>query len=314
MVRIANIPGQCLTALAIYLICVQGLAAMPASEKPTRLHPPAELHGWKVTSPEGMSVTPKTIFKYMDGAGEIYLAYDFRELKVWTYGGNGATSITVEAYEMGSPEDAFGVLMQDFLGKDAKIGGRSAYGMGFLQFWKGRWYFRILADDETTASRKAVLDLGRAFAAQVPGESREPKILGRLPRTGKVADSEHYFHTQICLNALYFFAVDNILQLSKNTDAVMAGYRFGKESAKLLIIEYPNAAAATHARAAFLKGYLPELTVAAEPVLLTQIEKDEWIGLRLEGRYLALAFKSHSRDVCERLLKGANLERGGKKQ
>jgi hypothetical protein len=286
---------------------------MAGSEGPTRLHPPAEVRGWKVTSPNGLTVTPKTIFKYMNGAGELYLAYDFRLLKLWTYMRDGATSITVEAFDMGTPQEAFGVLSHDCVGKDVKIGRRSAYGMGFLQFWRGQWYFRILADEETAESRQAVLSLGKALAAQVPEEGKEPEILARLPAKGRVTDSIHYFHTQVCLNALHFFAVENLLQLSRETDAVMADYRFGEESAKLLIIRYPKASDAAKARGTFIKGYLPEIAGISKPIQLAQIEKGEWVGLRLEGDFLALAFKSRSRDVCERLLRGANLERGGKK-
>ena len=286
---------------------------MAAVEEPTRLSAPAEVDGWKVVSAKGLEVTPKTIFDYMNGAGEMYLAYEFRGLQVWTYGGNEDTTITVEAFEMGAPEEAFGVLSRDFEGKDVKIGQRSAYVMGFLQFWQGRWYFRILGDLETAESRRAVLALGRAFAAQVPGEGKEPEILARLPSGGLVAKSVHYFHTQICLNAFYFFAVENLLQLTRQTNAVMADYRLGSESAKLLVIQYPKASDAAKARATFLKGYLPELPVSPDPIQIAQIENGEWVGLRLEQQFLALAFKSRSRDICERLLRAANLKRGGKK-
>lgn len=287
---------------------------MTAVEEPTRLTPPSEVHGWKLASAKGLEVTPKTIFDYMDGAGELYLAYRFHGLRVWTYSLDAAATITVEAFEMGSPEDAFGVLSQDLEGAEVKIGRRSVYAMGFLQFWQGRWYFRILADFDTPESRRAVLGLGRALAAQVPGEGKEPEILARLPSKGLAAKSVRYFHTQICLNALYFFAVENLLQLSRKTDAVMGDYRLGAESAKLLIIQYPKASDAANARATFLRGYLPELPVSTDPVQMAHIENGEWVGLRLEGKYLVLAFKSRSRDVCERLLTAVNLKHGGKKR
>ena len=209
---------------------------MAASETTTTIHPTAEILGWELASKDGQTVTAKTIFKYMNGAGEIYLAYDFRKLKVWTYARDGQTTITVEAFDMGSPEEAFGVLTHDVYGKDVEIGRRSAYGMGFLQFWKGRWYFRILADEETPESRQAVQALGKALAAQIREAGTEPELLKRLPANGLRADTIHYFHTQICLNALYFFAVENLLQLSRETNAVLADYRFDEESAKLLIV------------------------------------------------------------------------------
>lgn len=314
MAGLFDIYRSCLSSSALLLLSAQGLLVMAAVEESSCLSPPAEAHGWEVVSAKGLEVTPKTIFDYMNGAGELYLAYKFQALQAWTYQRDGNTTITVEAFEMGSPEEAFSVLSHDLEGKDVKIGRRSAYVMGFLQFWKGRWYFRIVADLETPESRRAVLALGRAFAEQVPGEGKEPEILARLPSRGLVANSVHYFHTQICLNSFYFFAVENLLQLSKHTDAVMADYRMNSQSAKLLVIQYPKASDAANARATFLKGYLPELAVSPDPIQIAQIEDGEWVGLRLEKKFFAVAFKSRSRDVCERLLKAVNLKRGGKKQ
>ena len=287
---------------------------MAAIVEPVRLSPPSEVHGWKATSANALEVTPKTIFDYMNGAGELYLAYDFRRLLVWTYQRDGDTTIAVEAYDMGTAEDAFGILSHDLSGDKVNIGRQSAYTSGFLQFRQGRWYFRILAEMETPESRQAVLALGRALAAQAPDEGKEPEIVKRLPAKGLAVDSVHYFHTQICLNTLYFFAVQNLLQLSRQTDVVMGDYRVDAEPATLLIIQYPNAPDAAKARATFLKGYLPELPDSPDPVRLAQIENGEWVGLRLEGKYLALAFKSRSRDVCERLLGAVNLKQGGKRE
>jgi hypothetical protein len=303
-----------LAVSALLLLGVQGRLAMAAVEQSAQLRPPAEVQGWTVVSAKGQVVTPETIFKYMDGAGELYLSYAFRTLHVWTYERDGESTITVEAFDMGTPQEAFGVLTHDSEGENVGIGRRSAYVMGFLQVWQGQWYFRILADAETSASRRAVLALGRAFAAQVPGEGKEPEILSRLPGKGLVAGSIHYFHTQICLNMLHFFAVENLLQLSRQTDVVMADYRFGKDSAKLLIIQYLKASEAAKARAAFLKGYLPELPASSDAIQTARLENEEWMGLRLKDRFLALAFQSRSRDVCRRLLEAAKLESGGKKQ
>jgi len=286
---------------------------MAAGKEPIRLVPPPEVQGWKIVSVQGQEVLPKTIFDYMDGAGELYLAFTFHRLYVWNYERDRDSTITVEAYEMGSPGEAFGILSQDLDGEEGKVGQQSVYGAGLLRFWQGRWFFRILVEFETPESRRAVLDLGRAFAAQIPREGKRPEILSRLPREGLVAKSVHYFHKQVCLNAFYFFAVENLLQLGEQTDAVLGDYRFDKQAASLLVIRYPDATSATRAQAAFRKTYLSGLTVSPEPLQLAQIENKEWVGLRLDRNYLILAFRSPSRDICERLLKAVNLTKGGRK-
>ena len=304
----------CLIFLLPLIFFAQGLTVMAAVKEPIRLIPPSEIHQWKLSDARGQEVPPKKIFDYMDGAGELYLAYKFHGLWVWTYHRDGDTSITVEAYEMGSPEEAFGVLSQDLDGENAKIGQESVYGVGLLRFWQGRWFFSILAGVETLQTRRAVLDLGRAFAAQISPEGERPELLSRLPSEGLAAHSIHYFHTQICLNSYYFFATENLLQLNEQTEAVMADYRFDSQSARILIVRYPSTLAAAKARARFREVYLKGLTISPEPLQTAQIENGEWVGLRLDGKYLIVAFQSRVRDICQRLLKAVNLTKGGKQQ
>jgi len=286
---------------------------MAAVKEPSRLVPPTQVGDWKLVARDGQQVTSTTIFDYMDGAGELYLAYDFEQLKVWKYTRNGDTTITVEAYEMGSPVEAFGVLSQDLDGEAVGVGQESVYAAGLLRFWQGRWFISVLVEVETPETRRAVLALGQAFAVQVRAEGRRPELLSRLPADGLVARSIHYFHTAVILNSFYFFAVENLLQLNERTEAAMAEYRFDKQPTNLLVVRYPDAAAAAKARTTFREKYLKGLTVSPEPVQLAQLESGEWAGLKLDGNYLIVAFRSRSRDVCSRLLQAVNSTSGGKK-
>ena len=61
-------------------------------------------------------ITAETIFKYMNGAGELYLGYRFRRLEVFDYLSTNQGRILVELYYMESPEDAFGLLSLDWGG------------------------------------------------------------------------------------------------------------------------------------------------------------------------------------------------------
>jgi len=51
-------------------------------------------------------VTKSDIFDYMDGAGELYLAYDFHDLAARVYGHASQPKITAEVYRLGSSADA----------------------------------------------------------------------------------------------------------------------------------------------------------------------------------------------------------------
>ena len=49
------------------------------------------------------SYLPETLFEYINGAAEIYLAYDFKELAVGNYeSGKDEASLSIEIYDMGN--------------------------------------------------------------------------------------------------------------------------------------------------------------------------------------------------------------------
>ena len=53
-------------------------------------------------------VDASNIFKYMNGAGELYLGYRFKNLEVYEYRADCRENIIAEIYFMETPEDAFG--------------------------------------------------------------------------------------------------------------------------------------------------------------------------------------------------------------
>ena len=63
------------------------------------------------------------IFKYMNGAGELYLGYRFRHLEVFNYTSADQGNILVELYFMESPDDAFGLLSLDWGGEPVSFDG-----------------------------------------------------------------------------------------------------------------------------------------------------------------------------------------------
>ena len=52
----------------------------------------------------------ETIFDYINGAGEVYRSYDFSEVLVDRYSSGQGSDVLVELFDMGSPDDAYGVF------------------------------------------------------------------------------------------------------------------------------------------------------------------------------------------------------------
>jgi hypothetical protein len=66
---------------------------------------PTEVEGWKWDGKE-MKYNSRTLFEYIDGAAELYLAYGFQNLTVRRFEKSNQPPITIELYEMASSEDA----------------------------------------------------------------------------------------------------------------------------------------------------------------------------------------------------------------
>ncbi|MCP4687441.1 MAG: hypothetical protein GY859_05280, partial [Desulfobacterales bacterium] len=102
-------------------------------------------------------IDASNIFKYMNGAGELYLGYRFLRLEVFDYTSKNEDNILVELYFMETSDDAFGLLSLDWGGEPASLDGLPAdapgrgadswpgalYGAGLLRAWSDNLYIRI---------------------------------------------------------------------------------------------------------------------------------------------------------------------------
>ena len=124
-----------------------------------KLHPlarflPDEVEGWKAEGNDQV-YDSQTIFDYINGAGEVYRSYNFRELLVRRFKREGQPDIVIDFFDMGSSKDAFGVFTHDLEGEDAKIGQGSTYKGGLLSFWKGQFFVSLYAEEETEEKEEA---------------------------------------------------------------------------------------------------------------------------------------------------------------
>ena len=283
--------GACLAAA---ILCTTAMNAL-------RWQPPDPIRGWKPAGPP-QHITAETIFDYMNGAGELYLAYAFASLDVWTLKRPGEGGILLEVYNISRPEEAFGVLSQDLEGAEVHVGDRSVYGAGLLRFCAGRYFVRILAELETDESKHAVLALGRSFAGAVDEGPSLPPIVAHLPKHNLKPQTVHYFHTKVCLDYLYYLADENILGLDRQTDAVLADYAAAGGKVRLLVVEYASEALARSAWERFHRVYLEQAPPPAGAINSRQIEGGRWISARLASNRLYLTFEAAQRQASESML------------
>lgn len=274
-------------------------------------------------------VDSTNIFEYMDGAGELYLSYRFDRLEVYEYSADQQENILVEIYVMKTSNDAFGLLSIDWSGEPVTFSSfseyqydnsiappyRALYHGGLLFLCTDNLYARVMAYRETPESKKAILAIGQAIAANSK-TSNEPALLKILPQTFNLDwtlqnNRIGYLRSHLVLNSLYYLSHQNILNLDLSTEAAIAPYVNNTEPSKkiqLLSIKYSTPKQAEKALKNFLKIYLPEHKVKYKSRIKTErlnffnIE-DGWLGYILKGINLAIIFECPSRDVAEMVIK-----------
>jgi hypothetical protein len=258
---------------------------------------PKQIEGWSV-EPNDRLFDDETIFDYIDGAGEVYRAYNMRKCLSRRYTTLKGPAIVLDIFDMRSSEDAFGVFTHDQDGEIVEMGQGGLYRSGWLSFWKDRFFVSIYMEEESTAAEKAVKGLARQVDALISHEGPKPQILSLLPQKGLQPKTIRYLHHHILLNYHFYVADRNILNLGPDTPAVLAVYKRGEENARLLLVRYPDGGKAAKARTAFLKYYLPEAT-SKLPVLL---ENAKWSAAALWGKLLVIVLEADNQQVAESLI------------
>ena len=272
---------------------------------------PREVSGW-TKSREDQVFTRDNIFDYMDGAGEIYLAYDFQFVFVREYARDNAPSMVVEIYQMSSPGDAFGVFTQDTDGDEVSLGQGAVYAAGLLRFWKNKIFVRILADQETPEVKPVIMELGEIITKAEAGEGEKPEMLSLLPAEGLDAKTLRYFHTLISLNSHYYLASANILGLSPETSAVLARYEIAGEKPRVLLVAYSSPGGAESAYTQFVRTYLKEKPLPEGKTIAAKLENEKYASAFRQGRFLILVLEAATPSLCEGLSKDISSRLEGK--
>ncbi len=188
---------------------------------------------------------------------------------------------------MASPADAYGLFSFYATGQPMDLGAGGAVEPGrLISFWQGRFYARVFAYGE--AEQESLSALARQVAAGMPEEGALPELVTRLPQENLVPGSARFFHQKLSLDNLIWLGDENILNLSEQTDAVLAVYTYDDTKAQLLVVEYPDAATAEAAHAALEGSGLENLSAAGQ-----------------SAQYLVAVFEAPDQAIAHELLQKA---------
>jgi hypothetical protein len=184
-----------------------------------------QIAGWRLSA-EIQTFEPKTLYEYINGAADLYLACDFEELKVAEYGNAKKASIIIEAYRHRTPRDAFGIYSQERLseGNFFSIGAQGYIDKNILNFVVGSYYVKISSFNTGDEDREVLQTFAEKVEANLGGKGALPSLLAAFPGEGKKDNSEKYI-------------ARNFLGYPFFNAAFTADYELSGKKFKLFIIE-----------------------------------------------------------------------------
>jgi hypothetical protein len=134
---------------------------------------------------------PDNLYQYMDGGADVYLLYEFQVLLHQDFK-SGKADLTVDVFDMGSSEDAFGMYAAErspnynFL----DIGIEAYRNEGILNFLQDRYYVKLAGFGP--GSDDLLERFARVIAERIGGTGSFPALLEKLPQEHRVKHAEQF--------------------------------------------------------------------------------------------------------------------------
>jgi len=213
-------------AFPILVLLIWGaVTPLWASSSEGKSSPFPGVNGWK-QSGEIQTFSPRKLYDYINGAADLYLTYDFQELKVAEYLNEKKASVTVEIYRHRTPSHAFGIYSQerltnaDFL----DVGAQGYREKNILNFVSGNYYVKINSFNTGSEDEEVLLAFAQKVADNLGEKGTLPSILSSFPEEGKKKNSEK-------------FIAQDFLGYSFLHSAFTADYELSGKKFKLYVIE-----------------------------------------------------------------------------
>jgi len=149
---------------------------------------------WKI--PEApQDYFPEILFEYINGAAEIYLSYDFKELTVGQYKkGDSNASLIIEIYDMGNEKNSFGIYSAERFpdSQFISLGNQGYLEEETLNFIVGKYYIKLLCFDTGEDSADSLKLFSQEVVKRVKDKGTLPPALAFFPKQGLVRNSEKF--------------------------------------------------------------------------------------------------------------------------
>jgi hypothetical protein len=174
-----------------------------------------DFNGWKLKE-DPRVYTGKDLWELIDGAADIFLSYDFKDLRIAEYS-NKDQIIRVELYRQSTPDNAFGIYtaerMPDY--PQVSVGSQGYKSQGVLNFLAGDYYVKIMSAGAVEAEENAIAQLAVSINEMLAQPVGLPDVLKLFPAEGKEELSDAY----IAQNFLGYSFLHSAFTMKYKTEA-----------------------------------------------------------------------------------------------
>jgi hypothetical protein len=151
-----------------------------------------DIAGWKLKEDQRI-YTGKDLWELIDGAADIFLSYDFRDLHIAEYS-NKDKIIRVELYRHSTPYNAYGIYtaerMPDY--PQVSVGSQGYKSQGVLNFLAGDYYVKIMSAGAVEAEENSIAQVAGRINEMLGQPVGLPDVLKLFPEEGKEDLSDSY--------------------------------------------------------------------------------------------------------------------------
>jgi hypothetical protein len=257
MVGIHKLLPLSLTIL-LFLIACGGQTITPANFLPQT----GAVPNWTLAE-EARVYNHDNLFDMVDGQADAFFVYGFEQVATQRYQNAAGKILEVALWQLATPGDAYGLFTSGLAGQPIAIGNDGDMDPGSrIAFWQDRYYVQVYG-------RQQVLDadlqvFARALAASLPQGGERPALVSRLPQANLIERGFIFFHEEISIQNEVWLGGDNILGLSAQTNGILARYDLDGTRVHLLLIQYPEANAASTGLAVLRSAGQVEGLIAAD--------------------------------------------------
>jgi len=204
--------------LIIIVLCLLNLSVIQAWNFP----PIPDL----VKSAKEDSYNPQTLYNIINGGADLYLLYDFVEMRTTDYMVKDDIYINIQVYEHKTGVDAFGIYTQERPTKIVNnfIGAQSYQENEILNFFTGKFYVKIRSNDNSIETQKSEYEVAKALANELGCGEGIPGIFSDFPKENRVENSEQYISK-------------NFLGTPFLSHAYTCDYSVGETQSKLFVLK-----------------------------------------------------------------------------